>query len=120
MRENVAVDETPADEALLRDPPPPTPAGPTGPAAPDGARRHPQRPMPAHVRYGPYAADILLLGGGGFTLLILTGAVARSWGFVDTEDGLGLFVMGLFNLVLAVAATFAGGLAIARRKWAFA
>ena len=82
--------------------------------------RHASRPLPFHVRYGPYIAGALLLAGGGFTIVFLTGAVAWSWGFVDTEDGMGIFVMGLFNLVLAGAGTVGGVLAIARRRWAFA
>lgn len=76
--------------------------------------------LPIHVRHGPLVAGMLLLAGGGFTLLILAGAMARSWGFVDTEDGLGIFVMGMFNLVLASAGTVGGVFAVARRKWRFA
>jgi hypothetical protein len=62
----------------------------------------------------------MLLTGGSVTLLILGRAIAWGLGFVDTEDGLGIFVMGLFNLTLALGAIAGGLLALARRKWAFA
>lgn len=89
-------------------------------AVPSQAQRLVSRPLPLHVRYGPYIAGAMLLTGGSVTLLILGRAIAWGLGFVDTEDGLGIFVMGLFNLTLALGAIAGGLLALARRKWAFA